>query len=48
MSGAAREMLTVNGVSKKKKQSIIMQEINNKTSLLRLGKLLWQGWRSVK
>jgi electron transfer flavoprotein-quinone oxidoreductase len=48
MSVAGREMLTVNGVSKKKKQAIIMNEINKNTSLWRLGRLLWQGWRSVK
>ncbi len=48
MSAAGREMLTVNGVSKKKKQAIIMNEINKKTSLWRLARLFWQGWRSVK
>jgi electron transfer flavoprotein-quinone oxidoreductase len=48
MTAAGREMLTVNGVSKKKKQAIIMNEINKNTSLWRLGRLLWQGWRSVK
>ncbi len=45
---AGREMLTVNGVSKKDKQRLIMQEIRRETSLLRLARLLWQGWRSVK
>jgi len=47
-SFAAREMLTVNGVGKKQKQKIIMQEIRKKTSLFRLARLLWRGWRSVK
>lgn len=47
-SFAAREMLTVNGVSKKQKQKLIMGEIRRKMSLLRLAKLLWRGWRSVK
>lgn len=47
-SFAAREMLTVNGVSKKEKQKIIMTEIRKQSSLCRLLKLLWRGWRSVK
>ena len=47
-SFAAREMLTVNGVSKKQKQKLIMQEIRKETSLWRLLRLLWRGWRSVK
>jgi electron transfer flavoprotein-quinone oxidoreductase len=47
-SFAAREMLTVNGVSKKQKQKLIMKEIRSKTSLFKLIRLLWRGWRSVK
>ena len=47
-SFAAREMLTVNGVSKKQKQKLIIQEIRKETSLWRLLRLLWRGWRSVK
>jgi electron transfer flavoprotein-quinone oxidoreductase len=47
-SFAAREMLTVNGISKKQKQKLIMQEISRETSLLRLLRLLWRGWRSVR
>ncbi len=47
-SFAAREMLTVNGVSKKQKQKLILKEIRRKTSIFRLLRLLWQGWRSVK
>ncbi|HEX79425.1 MAG TPA: FAD-dependent oxidoreductase [Dehalococcoidia bacterium] len=47
-SFAAREMLTVNGVSKKQKQKLIMKEIRSKTSLFKLLRLLWRGWRSVK
>ncbi len=47
-SFAAREMLTVNGISKKQKQKLIMQEIRKETSLWRLLRLLWRGWRSVK
>ena len=45
---AAREMLTVNGVSKKQKQKIIMGEVRKQTSLLRLAKMAWSGWRCVK
>jgi electron transfer flavoprotein-quinone oxidoreductase len=47
-SFAAREMLTVNGVSKKQKQKLIMQEVRKETSLFKLLRLLWQGWRSVR
>ncbi len=47
-SFAAREMLTVNGVSKKEKQKLIREELHKETSLLKLFKLAWQGWRSVK
>lgn len=45
---AAREMLSVNGVSKKKKQHLIWKNIRGKLSLLKLGRLLWDGWRSVR
>ncbi|MBI2829665.1 MAG: FAD-dependent monooxygenase [Chloroflexi bacterium] len=47
-SAAAREMITVNGVSKKEKQKLIKSEIKRKTSFLHLARLMWQGWRSVK
>jgi electron transfer flavoprotein-quinone oxidoreductase len=45
---AAREMLTVNGVSKKQKQNIIMSEIKKKIGLFNLAKIAWRGWRAVK
>lgn len=45
---AAREMLTVNGVSKREKQKLIAREIRRETPCLKLLRLLWQGWRSVK
>jgi electron transfer flavoprotein-quinone oxidoreductase len=45
---AAREMLTVNGVSKKEKQKTIMGEIRKKVGLLKLGRIAWNGWRAVK
>jgi electron transfer flavoprotein-quinone oxidoreductase len=45
---AAREMLTVNGISKKEKQKIIMTEIRRKVGLIKLAGIAWRGWRSVK
>jgi electron transfer flavoprotein-quinone oxidoreductase len=47
-NSAAREMLTVNGVSKKQKQQGIWREIRKAISFRRLVKLLWAGWRSVR
>jgi electron transfer flavoprotein-quinone oxidoreductase len=44
----AREMLTVNGVSKKQKQKIIMDEIKRKIGLLKLLGIALRGLRSVK
>ena len=45
---AAREMITVNGVSKKEKQKLIFKTLRQKLSILRLLRLLWQGWRAIK
>jgi electron transfer flavoprotein-quinone oxidoreductase len=45
---AAREMLTVNGVSKKQKQKEIMAVIKEKVGLIKLARIAWRGWRSVK
>jgi electron transfer flavoprotein-quinone oxidoreductase len=45
---AAREMLTVDGKPKKKKQNLIWREIRRKMGIWRLLRLAWQGWRSVK
>ncbi len=47
-SSAAREMLTVNGISKKQKQKMILKQFRKEMSLFRLFRLLWQGWRSVR
>jgi electron transfer flavoprotein-quinone oxidoreductase len=47
-SFAAREMLTVNGVSKKEKQRLIIKEIRKETSIFRILRLIWKGWRAVK
>ncbi len=46
--GAAREMLTVNGVPKKEKQRILWKKLRSEISLLRLLRILWDGWRSVR
>jgi electron transfer flavoprotein-quinone oxidoreductase len=45
---AAREMLTVNGVSKRQKQKSIMKELRRQISTWKIFKLLWQAWRSVR
>lgn len=45
---AAREMLTVNGVSKKEKQRLIVRTVRKEVPLLKLLRLLWQGWRAVR
>ena len=47
-SFAGREMLTVNGVSKKQKQKLIKNEIRKEMSLCKILRLLWRGWRTVK
>ncbi len=47
-ASAAREMITVNGISKKQKQRTIFKEIRRQMPIFRLLRLLWQGWRSVK
>ncbi len=45
---AGREMITVNGVSKKEKQKIIFKKIRRELSIPGLLRLLWHGWRAVK
>jgi electron transfer flavoprotein-quinone oxidoreductase len=45
---AGREMLTVNGIGKKQKQKIIMDEAKKKIGLMNLAKIALRGWRSVK
>jgi electron transfer flavoprotein-quinone oxidoreductase len=45
---AAREMLTVNGVPKKKKQGTIWKAIRSRMPLMRLLRLAWEAWRSVR
>jgi hypothetical protein len=45
---AAREMLTVNGVPKKKKQGVLWDHLRRQISLGRLLRIFWDGWRSVR
>jgi electron transfer flavoprotein-quinone oxidoreductase len=45
---AAREMLTVNGVSKKEKQRIIWEACRRKISFRQTLRLVWDAWRSVR
>jgi electron transfer flavoprotein-quinone oxidoreductase len=45
---AGREMLTVDGVSKKQKQKLIMDEIKKKIGLWRMARIAWRGLRAVK
>ena len=45
---AAREMLTVNGVSKREKQKTIFRGFRSRFSLMRSLRLMWEGWRSVR
>jgi electron transfer flavoprotein-quinone oxidoreductase len=47
-SRAAREMLTVNELPKREKQKTIWQEFRSRLSLMRLLRLIWDGWRSVR
>lgn len=47
-SFAAREMLTVNGISKKQKQRAIRRELSRKMTLPKLLHFLWDAWRSVR
>jgi len=45
---AAKEMLTVDGVPKKQKQRTIWREIKKRIPRIKLIKLLWDGWRTVR
>ena len=47
-SRAGREMITVNGVPKKEKQGALWRELREKIGLVRLLRIAWDGWRSVK
>lgn len=45
---AAREMLTVDNVSKKKKQRVIWKEIRRSMTLMGMLRLVWDAWRSIR
>ena len=45
---AAREMLTVNGISKREKQHSIWKAVREKMTLLQCLRLMWDAWRSVR
>jgi electron transfer flavoprotein-quinone oxidoreductase len=45
---AAREMLTVNGISKREKQHLIWKAMREKMTLPRFLRLMWDAWRSVR
>ena len=45
---ALREMLTVDGISKKDKQKLITRRILSGRSMFSLGKDIYQAWRAVK
>jgi electron transfer flavoprotein-quinone oxidoreductase len=45
---AAREMLTVNGVDKRRKQKAIWRNIKRQVPTWRLFRLLWRAWRAVR
>ena len=45
---AAREMLTVNGIPKKKKQGVLWDHLRRQISLGRILRIFWDGWRSVR
>jgi electron transfer flavoprotein-quinone oxidoreductase len=45
---AAREMLTVNGIDKRRKQKAIWRDIKRQVSTWRLFRLLWRAWRAVR
>ncbi|MDO8567972.1 MAG: FAD-dependent oxidoreductase [Dehalococcoidales bacterium] len=45
---AGREMVTVDGVSKKEKQKLILKRFRKACSVLGICRILWAGWRAVK
>jgi electron transfer flavoprotein-quinone oxidoreductase len=48
VSFGAREIITVNGVSKKDKEKSILAEIRNVISIPRVLRLMWQAWRATR
>jgi electron transfer flavoprotein-quinone oxidoreductase len=48
ISFGAREIITVNGVSKKDKERLILEKIRKAISIPRLLRLMWQAWRATR
>jgi electron transfer flavoprotein-quinone oxidoreductase len=47
-SFGARELITVNGVSKKDKEKSILAKISKEMSILQIVRLIWQAWRATR
>jgi len=47
-SFGAREIITVNGVSKKEKEESILKRIRKSMSIPRILRLIWQAWRATR
>jgi len=47
-SFSAREIITVNGISKKDKERLILEKICRDMSIPRIVRLIWQGWRATR
>lgn len=43
-----RELLTVDGISKREKQKIASKEARRRVSYWRAAKLLWRGWKAIR
>ncbi|MGB8706501.1 MAG: FAD-dependent oxidoreductase [Dehalococcoidia bacterium] len=47
-SFGAREIITVNGVSKRDKEKSIIRKIRREMSIPRIFRLIWQAWRAIR
>ena len=47
-SFGAREIISVNGVSKNDKEKSILQKIRKDMSIPKIIRLIWQGWRATR
>lgn len=47
-SFAGREIITVNGISKKDKEKSILKKIRKDLSIPRIFRLMWQAWRATR
>ena len=45
---ATREIITVNGISKKDKEKSILRKIRKELSIPRIFRLIWQAWRATR